>query len=60
MPASTSNVGRRCIKSWPEVKGVIYSDTQWVFNGKQVDYRVTTSTKSLDAYKTVGDSSYFS
>ena len=47
------------IKSWPEVKGAVYSNTQWVFNGNKVDYRVTTNSKSLAAYKTVGKESYF-
>lgn len=48
------------IKSWPEVKGAVYSNTQWVFNGVKVDYRVTTSSQSLDAYKAAGAQIYFS
>jgi hypothetical protein len=47
------------IKSWPELKAIVYSNTEWVFNGVDVNYRVTTSAKSLSAYKTVGLDGYF-
>jgi hypothetical protein len=47
------------IQSWPEVKGVIYSNTEWVFNGTKVNYRVTTGTKSLAAFTSAGQRSYF-
>ena len=47
------------IKSWPEVKGAIYSNTRWVFNGAKVDYRVTTNSRSLSAFKSAGKRAYF-
>ena len=47
------------IKSWPEVQGVTYSNTEWVFDGFHVNYRVTTSNQALAAYKAAGAQSYF-
>lgn len=47
------------IRSWPEVQGAVYSNTQWVFKGNKVDYRVTTNSKSLAAFKSAGQQAYF-
>jgi hypothetical protein len=47
------------ITSWPEVRGVVYSNTEWVFKGAHVNYRVTTSKQSLTAYRAAGELAHF-
>jgi hypothetical protein len=47
------------IRSWPEVKGVLYTHSKADFRGRTVDFRVNSSPAALDAYKTVGARPYF-
>jgi len=47
------------MKTWSELKAVVYSNTEWVFNGVDVNYRVDTTTESFKSYKAVGLDPYF-
>jgi hypothetical protein len=42
------------IQSWPEVRGVIYSQVNAAYQSEQVDFRVNTSPESLAIYRDVG------
>jgi hypothetical protein len=42
------------IQSWPEVRGVIYSQVNAAYQSEQVDFRVNTSPEALDAFREVG------
>jgi hypothetical protein len=42
------------IQSWPEVRGVVYSQVNAAYQSKPVDFRVNTSDESLAAYREVG------
>ncbi|MFL5766897.1 MAG: twin-arginine translocation signal domain-containing protein [Actinomycetota bacterium] len=42
------------IQSWPEVRGVIYSQVNAAYQSEQVDFRVDTSPESLTSYREVG------
>jgi len=48
------------IKSWPQVKAVIYTHSLADFKGLPVDFRVNSSSEALAAYKQVGSLPYFS
>ena len=47
------------IKSWPEVKAVMYTHSLAEFKGVPVDFRITSSTDALNAYKEVGADLWF-
>ncbi len=47
------------IKSWPEVKAVVYTHSLADFKGRPVDFRVDSSAEALAAYKEVGSKPYF-
>jgi TAT (twin-arginine translocation) pathway signal sequence len=47
------------MKSWPELKAVIYSHVDAAFRGHETDFRVNTSATSLAGYKAVGNDPYF-
>jgi hypothetical protein len=47
------------IKSWPQVKAVIYTHSLADFRGRPVDFRVNTSPETLSAYTHVGALAYF-
>jgi hypothetical protein len=47
------------LKSWPEVKAILYSHTTCRHNGYQMEYRVDSSASSLDAYKASGMDPHF-
>jgi hypothetical protein len=42
------------IQSWPEVRGVVYSQVNAAYQSKPVDFRVNTTDESLAAYRDVG------
>jgi hypothetical protein len=48
------------LKSWPRVKGILYSNTSLTHRGFRVDYRVNSSAEALAAYRKVGLQAYFS
>ena len=47
------------LKSWPEVKAVLYSHTTCHHNGYFMEYRVDSSAASLAAYSAFGSDPYF-
>jgi hypothetical protein len=47
------------IKSWPQVKAVVYTHSLADFKGLPVDFRVNSSSAALTAYKDVGAMAYF-
>jgi hypothetical protein len=47
------------LKSWPEVKAILYSHTTCRHNGFPMEYRVDSSPSSLAAYTALGMDPYF-
>ena len=47
------------IKSWPELKAVVYSHVDAAFRGIDTDFRVNTTASALNGYKAVGNDPYF-
>ena len=47
------------LKSWPEVRAVLYSHTSCRHNGYMMEYRVDSSAASLAAYSAFGQDSNF-
>jgi hypothetical protein len=47
------------LKSWPEVKAILYSHTTCRHNGYPMEYRVDSSSLSLAAYTQLGLNPYF-
>ncbi|MFL5767780.1 MAG: hypothetical protein ACJ758_08060 [Actinomycetota bacterium] len=47
------------LRSWPEVKGVLYSHTTCRHNGYMMEYRVDSSAPSLAAYSAFGQDPNF-
>ena len=48
------------LRTWPKVKAAVYSNTNLTHDGFPMNYRVTSSTASLGAYRKVGLQAYFS
>jgi hypothetical protein len=49
----------RTIKSWPQVKLVMYTNSLAEFQGLPVDFRVNSDSDSLAAYQAIGADPYF-
>ena len=47
------------IKSWPQLKVVMYTHSLADFRGSPVDFRVNSDPDSLTAYKAIGNDPYF-
>jgi hypothetical protein len=47
------------LRSWPRARAAIYSNTTLTHDGFPMNYRVTSSTMSLNAYKKAGLQAYF-
>ena len=47
------------MKSWPQLKAVIYTHVDASFRGTEVDFRVNKPITALAGYKAVGNDPYF-